>query len=96
MEWVGINNLGCTWEPKAQFVGTVVEATFQELVWLKEAKAEMAEHKRKYVVASKLVVTGKPCDVPGTCEPPSKRLVKELFFCVSRSSKYINYCMGPF
>ena len=28
VKWVGINNMGCTWERKAHFVGTVVEAKF--------------------------------------------------------------------
>jgi hypothetical protein len=30
VKWLGINNLGCTWEPKAHFVGSAAESVAAE------------------------------------------------------------------
>ena len=64
MKWVGINNLGCTWEPKAHFIGTDAKFKFEEYVRLKEVKAEKAEKRREDLLAGKLVVSCKPSDDP--------------------------------
>ena len=59
MKWIGINNLGCTLEPKEHFVGADAEEKLKDYIHSKEVEAEKAEKRWKYILAGKLVVTGK-------------------------------------
>ena len=43
VKWLGINNLGCTWEPKAHFVGLVAESKLTDYIHLKEVEAQKSE-----------------------------------------------------
>ncbi len=71
IKWIGINNLGCTWEPKSHFVGTAVEAKLKDYIHLKEVEVEKSEKRREDIIAGKLVVFCKPVEGPPIEEPPS-------------------------
>ncbi len=71
MKWFGINNLGCTWEPKSRFVGTAAEFKLQEYIKLKEEEATKAEKRREDILAGKLVVTSESFELATTIEPPT-------------------------
>ncbi len=43
MKWIGINNLGCTWEPKKHFVGADAEKKLKEYINSKKVETEKAE-----------------------------------------------------
>ena len=70
MKWIGINNLGCTWEPKEHFVGAAAETKLKDYIHSKEVEAEKAEKRRQDILAGKLVVTGKPEEEPAAADPP--------------------------
>ena len=55
MKWLGINNLGCTWEPKSHFVGSAAESKLSDYIHLKEVEAEKSEKKRADILAGKLI-----------------------------------------
>jgi hypothetical protein len=42
VKWIGINNLGCTWEPKEHFVGADAEEKLKEYIHSREVEAEKA------------------------------------------------------
>ena len=43
VKWLGINNPGCTWEPKAHFVGSAAESKLTDYIHLKEVEAQKSE-----------------------------------------------------
>jgi hypothetical protein len=71
VKWIGINNMGCTWEPKSHFVGTAAETKLKEYTHKKEVEVEKAEKRREDILLGKLVVPCKPNEKPSTVEPPS-------------------------
>ncbi len=70
MKWLGINNLGCTWEPKSHFVGSAVESKLSDYIHLKELEAEKSEKRKEDILTGKLVVSYKSVEGPPSSEPP--------------------------
>ncbi len=85
MKWIGINNLGCTWEPKEHFVGADAEEKLKQYINSREVEAENAEKWRQDILAGKLVVTGKPAEEPAPAEPPSNVHAKKTECAFSRT-----------
>jgi hypothetical protein len=71
VKWIGINNLGCTWEPKSHFVGTAAETKLKEYTDKKKVEAEKAEKRREDILTGKLVVPCTLVEEPPPVEPPS-------------------------
>ncbi len=87
MKWIGINNLGCTWEPKEHFVGADAEEKLKQYINSIEVEAENAEKWRQDILAGKLVVTGKPAEEPAPAEPPSNVPAMKTECAFSRTRK---------
>ena len=69
IKWVGINNLGCTWEPKEHLVGIAAELKLTEYIKKKEEEAAKAEIRKADILSGKLVVTGKSSGSTATNAP---------------------------
>ena len=69
IKWVGINNLGCTWEPKEHLVGSAAELKLAEYIKKKEEEAAKAEIRKADILSGKLVVTGKSSGSTATIAP---------------------------
>ena len=89
MKWIGINNLGCTWEPKEHFVGADAEEILKEYIHSKEAESEKTEKRREDILAGKLVVTGKHAEEPEPAVEPLSTFPAqktEAAFCRTRQN----------
>ncbi len=69
IKWVGINNLGCTWEPKEHLVGIAAELKLAEYIKKKEEEAAKAEKRKADILSGKLVITGKSSGSTATIAP---------------------------
>ena len=96
MKWIGINNLGCTWEPKEHFVGADAEEKLKEYIHSREVEAEKAERRRQDILAGKLVVTGKPAEEPAPVEPPSTVPAKKTECAFSKTRQNASGVWGHF
>lgn len=94
MKWLGINNLGCTWEPKAHFVGSAAESKLTEYINLKEVEAQKSEKRKEDILAGKLVVSCKP--VSPSNEPPSTVPPPKNEFASSRTRQNASIVWGHF
>ena len=96
VKWIGINNLGCTWESKEHFVGADAEEKLKEYIHSREVEAEKAEKRRQDILAGKLVVTRKPAEEPAPVEPPSTVLAKKTECVFSRTRQNASGVWGHF
>ncbi len=69
IKWIGINNLGCTWEPMEHIVGSAAELKLAEYIKKKGEEAAKADKRKADILSGKLVVTGKSSGCTATIAP---------------------------
>ena len=96
VKWIGINNLGCTWEPRSHFVGTAAETKLKEYTDKKEVEAEKAEKRREDILSGKLVVPCNPVEEPPPAQPPSTTPANRVEFGYSKTRQNASIVWGHF